>query len=112
MVPSRLVLREITENRLNPSDLERKAKGANLSTEMDKKRAGLVAVLNFYEELAIATLRSSTNEDRLYDFFSSIIQQSATRLENWIRNERSVDNEPEYYCEFLKLAARWAAWKK
>ena len=112
MVPARGILREITENRLDPAVLERKAKGADLPPEMNEKRACLVAVLNFYEELAIATLRSSTNEDRLYDFFSGIIQQSATRLESWIRNERSVDNEPENYCEFLKLAARWSAWKK
>jgi hypothetical protein len=43
----------------------------------------LVTVLNFYEELAIATLRNSDDEDRLYAFFSGIIQQSATRLESW-----------------------------
>jgi hypothetical protein len=112
MVSARRVLREIIENRLDPSVLERKAKGADLSPDMDQKRAYLVVVLNFYEELAIATLRSSTNEGRLYDFFSGIIQQSATKLESWIRNERSIDNEPEYYCEFVKLAARWSAWKK
>jgi len=112
MLPVRLVLREITENRLEPASLQRSAKGGEMPPEKDSKRAGLVTVLNFYEELAIATLRNSADEDRLYAFFSGIIQQSATCLEGWIKNERAVDHEPDYYCEFLKLVARWAAWKK
>jgi len=111
MVPIRAVLREITENRLDPAALERKAKG-DLSSDVEQKRACLVAVLNFYEELSIASLRKSANEERLYDFFSSIVSQSAIRLEQWIKHERAIDNEPDYYCEFLKLAARWAALRK
>jgi hypothetical protein len=112
MLPVRVILREITENRLEPATLERKLKGGELSEDADGKRALLVTVLNFYEELAIGALHRSANEERLFDFFSGIIQQSATRLENWIRNERAIDNEPDYYCEFLKLNARWAARKK
>jgi hypothetical protein len=112
MLAVRIVLRDITENRLDPATLERKAKGEELSADADGKRALLVTVLNFYEELAIAALHKSANEERLFDFFSGIIQQSATRLEHWIKNERAIDNEPDYYCEFLKLNARWAARKK
>jgi hypothetical protein len=112
MLAVRCVLREITENRLEPDTLERKAKGADLSEEADKKRACLVTVLNFYEELAIAALQRSADEEILFIFFSGVIQQSAARLEKWIGNERTVDNEPDYYCEFLKLHARWAARRK
>ena len=112
MLPVRLVLREITENRLEAATLQRSAKGGEMPPDVDGKRAGLVTVLNFYEELAIATQHNTADEERLYAFFSGIIQQSATCLEGWIKNERAVDNEPDYYCEFLKLVARWAAWKK
>jgi hypothetical protein len=112
MLPVRAVLREITESRLDPSTLERKAKGEDLSKDADAKRAYLVTVLNFYEELAIAALRRSADEERLFDFFAGIIQQSATRLESWIKNERKIDNEPDYYTEFLRLNARWAARRK
>ena len=94
----------------------RASKGASREArcppDKDSKRAGLVTVLNFYEELAIAALRNTADEDRLYAFFAGIIQQSATCLEGWIKSERAIDNEPDYYCEFLKLVARWAAWKK
>ena len=91
--------------------MERKVKG-DLTEVVDGQRAQLVTVLNFYEELAIAALTNSANEERLYTFFSGILQQSATRLEHWIKLERAIDNEPDYYCEFLRLNGRWANWKK
>jgi hypothetical protein len=106
MLPLRLVLREITENRLDVDTLKRPAKG-EISEEMDHKRAHLVTVLNFYEEMAIAALRKIANEDRLYEFFDAIIRQSATKLRGWIEHEQAFDNEQEYYCEFLTLAERW-----
>ncbi|MBV9506747.1 MAG: DUF4760 domain-containing protein [Acidobacteriia bacterium] len=113
MVSVREVLRQITENRLDPTVLERKAKGdLDPDADVENKRASLVTVLNFYEELAIASLHKSANEERLYAFFSGIISQSATRLEGWIKHERAIDNEPDYYCEFLELAARWAALRR
>jgi len=106
MVATRLVLREITENRLDPITLQRPAKG-EITRETDEKRGRLVAILNFYEELAITALRKSANEDLLYDFFEAIIGQSALKLRGWIEHERAVDNVPDYYCEFLTLADRW-----
>ncbi len=39
MLPVRVVLREITENRLDPETLERKVKGGELLAEADQKRA-------------------------------------------------------------------------
>lgn len=112
MLEVRLILREITENRLDPAILQRSARGGEILPDVDSKRAALVTVLNFYEEVAIAILSKTADEASLYAFFSGIVQQCATHLEGWIMNERAVDNEPAYYCEFLKLAARWAAWKK
>ena len=106
LVPMRLVLREITENRLDPDTLKRPAKG-EITAETDEKRGRLVTILNFYEEMAIAALQKSANEDRLYEFFDAIIGQSAAKLQGWIEHEQRLDNEQDYYCEFLKLADRW-----
>jgi hypothetical protein len=107
MLSMRLVLREITENRLDPDSLKRAAKG-EMPQGVDEKRGHLVTILNFYEELAIAALKKTADEDRLYEFFDAIVSQSASKLDDWIRHERRIDNEPEYYCEFVKLAGRWA----
>lgn len=107
MVPMRLVLREITENRLDAALLKRPVKG-DMAPGTDEKRGHLVTILNFYEELSIAALRKTANEDLLYDFFDGIISQSAAKLRDWIIHERTIDNEGEYYSEFLKLADRWA----
>ena len=87
--------------------LEQIAKG-EMPEGIDEKRGHLVTILNFYEELAIAALRKTADEERLNDFFEGIISQSVSKLEDWIKHERRIDNEPDYYCEFLKLAERWA----
>ena len=85
MLPVRAVLREITENKLDPVTLERKAKG-DLSADADGKRAYLVTVLNFYEELAIAALRRSADEERLFDFFSGL---SSSQRRVWRTGSRT-----------------------
>jgi hypothetical protein len=71
-----------------------------------------VTILNFYEEMAIAALQKSANEDRLYEFFDAIVGKSASKLLGWIEHEQRLDNEPDYYCEFLKLTARWRQRKR
>ena len=111
MLPMRLVLREITEDRLDPDTLKRSARG-EISAETDEKRGCLVTILNFYEEMAIAALQKSANEDRLYEFFDAIVGKSASKLLGWIEHEQRLDNEPDYYCEFLKLTARWRQRKR
>jgi len=106
MLPVRAVLREITENRINPSELMRTANGSPTDA-VDAKRACVVAVLNFSEEVAIAARTKAANEHRLYDFFDAIVRQAYAKLEDWIKNERRIDNEPQYYCEVEALYRKW-----
>lgn len=106
MVAVRLVLREVTEKRLDPATLMRRGTGA-ISKEVDEKRAGVVAILNFFEEVSIAARKGDANEDRLFEFFDGIVRQTYANLEEWIRHERKVDNEPHYYCEMQALYGRW-----
>jgi hypothetical protein len=101
MMEVRLVLLDIMENRLDPKNITRN------DTTLLVKRSHLVTGLNFFEELAIAVLKKTANEDRLKDFFASLVQQAFAKLEDWIRDERKVDNAPEYFCEFELLAAKW-----
>ncbi|MBX9599387.1 MAG: DUF4760 domain-containing protein [Bryobacteraceae bacterium] len=95
MVAVRLVFREVTEKRLDPATLMRRGTEA-IPKEIDEKRAGVVAILNFFEEVAIAARKGDANEDRLFEFFDGIVRQTYANLEEWIRHERKVDNEPHY----------------
>jgi hypothetical protein len=101
MVHFRLVLLDILEQRLDPMDLDRK------DLALQEKRCAIVSILNFLEEVSIAVHRRAASEDRLKDFYSIIVQQSYGKLEPWIKRERSIDNAPDYYYEFQKLAEQW-----
>jgi hypothetical protein len=101
MISMRATLMDIMEGRLDPAKLTRG------DPAMQESRLLIVSVLNFLEEISIAVIKRTANEDRLKDFFSSITEQSFAKLEDWIKHERKIDNEPAYYCEFEKLVARW-----
>ncbi len=101
MIPMRDVLIDIMEGRLDPLVLVR------TNVDIKARRLLIVSVLNFFEELAIAVLRGSADEDRLKLFFSAIASQSFAKLEDWIRNERKIDNEDGYYTQFEKVVKRW-----
>jgi len=102
MLPIRLVLLDIIEDRLEPATLKRK-EGI---TETDTNRGRLVTILNFFEEMAIATLHKSVNENLLYEFYGSIVGSAEAKLKDWIMDEQRID-EADDYCNFLVLAARW-----
>ncbi len=56
--------------------------------DVQQKRMCIVTALNFYEEVSIAVLKKTANEERLREFFVAIVQQSFTKLEEWIKFER------------------------
>lgn len=101
MLEIRSVLIEVLEGRIDPASLTR--------TDTTKKNARLsiVSALNFFEEVSIALLEGTANEDRLKDFFSAIAVQSFAKLEDWIKTERKIDNEPTYYTKFELVTSRW-----
>lgn len=101
MMGIRLVLLDVMENRLDPKNLTRN------DAAVLEKRSHIVTALNFFEELSIAVLKRTANEDRLEDFFAAIVQQAFAKRDEWIKSERKADNEPAYYCQFEKLVAKW-----
>ena len=105
MVDIRLTLLDVMEHRLDPMTLTRQ------DLALIGKRMHIVTVLNFFEETAIAVHKRTASDDRLNDFFSSIVKQAFAKLEDWIKHERKLDNEPYYYSEFEKLAVRWKSEK-
>ena len=103
MVPFRMVLREVTEARLDQADLMRHKD----RQPPHEKRMAVITMLNYFEEIGIAVKRQSANEDRLYDFFSGILLLAWGKLEDLVKNERNVDNEQLYYSELEWLYDRW-----
>jgi hypothetical protein len=101
MVKFRAVLMDLLEGRIDPVVLVR------TDIEVQDKRLSVVSALNFFEEVSIAVLRRTANEDRLRDFFSAIVVQAFAKLDRWIEIERKIDNEPSYYTNFETLATRW-----
>jgi hypothetical protein len=97
----------ISDERLKPGDLARERKRQIQSDEVLDQRLKVTAMLNFYEELAICVKDRSVNEQKLYDFFSRVLLDAHTRLEEYIRSERRVDNDQGYFCELEWLAKRW-----
>ena len=98
----RRVLLAVFEGRTFPASLLRSDPKAH------EERFALVGALNFLEAMSLAVLSGTANEDLVKRFYGSVVEQSYAKLEDWIKNERRLDNEPREYCEFEKLVARWA----
>jgi hypothetical protein len=107
MTPLRDIMREITEGQIDAATLMRSGKGEKLEPEPLAARSKVVGMLNFYEEVAIAVLVKSADEQILRRFFHAVTCQAFDNLEAWIKNERTFDNEPAYYNNFEDLVERW-----
>jgi uncharacterized protein DUF4760 len=85
----------------------RPGKGAKLDAATLSARSKIVGMLNFYEQVAIAVQIKSADERILRRFFRAVICQSFDNLEGWIKNERTIDNEPRYFTDMEELAKSW-----
>jgi hypothetical protein len=103
----RRVMKLISEEKIDTNTLARATKGQTQSDEVLALRMKVIAMLNFYEELAICVKDKSVNEDKLYDFFDNVLSEAYTRLKSFIENERKIDGSNAYYCEMEWLALRW-----
>jgi hypothetical protein len=101
MLEIRSVLIDVLEGRIDPVSLTR------ADTTKKEARLSVVSALNFFEEVSIAVLEGTANEDCLKDFFSAIVVQSFAKLEDWIKIERRIDNETTYYTKFELVTSRW-----
>ena len=79
---------------------------AQFTPVQNATRGKLIGVLNFFEELAIATRKKRADERSLYEFFSVTVGLVWTKFKPWIDRDREF-GDPSYWCEFEALAKRW-----
>jgi hypothetical protein len=100
-------VREICEGIFDPTRVARNPKGEPLSDDALKLRADVVAILNIFEEISLLIRTSSANEEKLRRYFRPVMIQAYNNLRPWIENERKLDHEDAYYCEFETVAIKW-----
>jgi hypothetical protein len=100
-------VREICEGLFDPTAVARDPKGAPLGEDALRLRADVVAILNIFEEISLLIRTSSANEEKLRRYFRPVMIQAYNNLRPWIENERKLDNEDAYYCEFENVVLRW-----
>jgi len=67
----------------------------------------LLAILNFWEEIAIAVLSREADERLLNDFFYTTVLKCFKVTQKWVEDERTRRNQPTGYIQFEKLYNRW-----
>ncbi len=80
---------------------------ADLLARDENKKIAIVAMLNFYEKLAISIEHEIADEELLKDFFRGIIRNTYHVMKNFIDKKR-IDNENQrIFAKFENLAKRW-----
>jgi hypothetical protein len=69
----------------------------------------LVYTLNFFEEMAMAVLSHSADEEILKQFFSAVTLSSFRGALEFIHFSRMHMNDPTVWAEYERLTQRWAA---
>lgn len=73
----------------------------------DIDRQTLIAILNFWEEVAIAVLSHEANERLVTDFFNTMVLRTFAVTQGWITKERVAKKYPTAYIQFENLYNRW-----
>ncbi len=73
----------------------------------DVDRQTLLAILNFWEEMAIGVFSHEADEGLLRDFFNTMVVRSFAVTQDWIRKERVAKNYPAAYIQFESLYNHW-----
>jgi hypothetical protein len=67
------------------------------------------AILNFFEELAIAVNSEEASDQAARAFFYTIVSKYFRAMEPWISEQRNSGNQPTAYKEYEKLYRRWTS---
>ncbi|MGA2985175.1 MAG: DUF4760 domain-containing protein [Terriglobia bacterium] len=73
----------------------------------DLHRQTLIAILNFWEEIAIAVFAHEASELLLQDFFNTMVLRTFAVTQVWINKERNTKKYPTAYIQFENLYNRW-----
>ncbi len=82
---------------------------ANTNSLAGLNRQMILAILNFWEEIAIAVLSKEANETLLKDFFRSVAVKCFLVAKDWVVEQRKTHNHPAAYIQYERLYGRWAA---
>ena len=102
----RLQLREILTDALVLEPLIRRSEHDQFTPGQKTARGQVIAVMNFFEEMAIAVHTQRVDERYLYSYFGETVRQVKIKLEAWIIADRRFGHK-SYWCEFEQLAGRW-----
>ena len=99
--------RDIRRGVLDPMTLARSSQSTAFSAPAKTQRTDLLGLLSFYEEISLAIRMHSAGEEKLRRFFEPAMVQTYTKVEEFIKRERSVDNVLTYYVEFEEVVRSW-----
>ena len=106
MIPLRRFIREVSEYQVELGDVHRDKRNSKLTTQALEKRSEVVAILGFLEEIALAIRTGTASKDKLRRYYDAVLIQSWEAVEEWVKNERRVDNEPGYFLELEIVCQR------
>ena len=72
-----------------------------------KKKAVVVDMLNFLEEMALASNEGLVDDTTLMGLFHTLMNEYHGILEEWIKRHRAVKNRPKACVEFDVMLRRW-----
>jgi Domain of unknown function (DUF4760) len=108
MIPLRKFIREVSECQVELGDICRDKRNSKLPTQALEKRSDVVAILGFLEEIALAIRTGTASEGKLRRYYEAVLMQSWQAVEEWVKSERRVDNEPGYFLELEIISQRWS----
>lgn len=73
----------------------------------DTDRQTLIAILNLWEEVAIAVFAHEADERIVKDFFCTMLLRTFGVCRDWINKERVSKQYPTAYIQFEYLYERW-----
>lgn len=71
------------------------------------KRAIVIEVLNFFEQIALAANCGYANDDTLRKYYRGSVSKYHSTLEAWIKKHRAIKNRPAMYIELEEMVKRW-----
>jgi hypothetical protein len=71
------------------------------------KKAVVVDVFNFFEEMALAANDGLADDATLMGLFHTLMNEYHGIFEGWIKRHRAVKNRPRACIEFDKMLERW-----
>jgi hypothetical protein len=70
-------------------------------------RGDIIAILGFFEEIAISIEQRNASEDRLNEFFGAVMPSGYEGLEDFVLAEREAARDDDFYKPTQRVIERW-----